>query len=160
MSMQFESEQDLMQEQGQVVHKIVIPAPADDNKEDADLEREVWQAEAQESATEEEDLTAENFFDFSGGTSRAPKNKTKPAVKANTSKAVKPKDPEKKYGSDFVICYARERIEMPAGEDLTLEQVRQWLETDFPEFGKERTEMLVDEDQKFIVPILKSPKKG
>lgn len=34
------------------------------------------------------------------------------------------------------------------------------VEKIYPEYSKERTEMLYDEEKKFVIPILKSSRKG
>ncbi|MFE4029247.1 hypothetical protein ACFX4N_24120 [Priestia sp. YIM B13551] len=43
---------------------------------------------------------------------------------------------------------------------MTLEQVREWLELDYPELSKERTKLVVEEEKKLIVPIVSGAKKG
>lgn len=42
----------------------------------------------------------------------------------------------------------------------TLEEIRKVVEKIYPEYSKERTEMLYDEEKKFVIPILKSSRKG
>ena len=41
-----------------------------------------------------------------------------------------------------------------------LEEIRKVVEKIYPEYSKERTEMLYDEEKKFVIPILKSSRKG
>ena len=42
----------------------------------------------------------------------------------------------------------------------TLEEIRKVVEEIYPEYSKERTEMLYDEKKKFVIPVLKSSRKG
>lgn len=42
----------------------------------------------------------------------------------------------------------------------TLEEIRKVIENTYPEYSKERTEMIYDETKKIVIPILKSSRKG
>jgi hypothetical protein len=67
--------------------------------------------------------------------------------------------PETKVNSDFVVFYAGHKVNVPE-DGMTIEQVRAFLESDFPELSKERTEMTIDKEKKEIVPVVKGAKKG
>ncbi len=72
----------------------------------------------------------------------------------------KPKDENKTYGTEYVILVFDQRIAVPE-ENMTLEKIRGFIEMDYPQFAKDRTEMFVDEPQKYIIPnVAKAPKKG
>jgi hypothetical protein len=67
--------------------------------------------------------------------------------------------PETKVNSDFVVFYAGHKVNVPE-DNMTIEEVRAFLEMDFPELSKERTEMTIDKEKKEIVPVVKGAKKG
>ncbi len=52
-----------------------------------------------------------------------------------------------------------ETVDFEGKTEVTLEEVRVALEEVYPEFSKERTEMIYDE-RGFIIPVLKGSKKG
>ena len=81
--------------------------------------------------------------------------KATPAAKAEPAK---PKEPEK-FGIDYQYAYAGHVGNLPQ-EDMTLEDIRQFLQVDFPELSKERTRMEVDTETKYIIPIVKGTKSG
>ena len=60
-------------------------------------------------------------------------------------------------GSGFVLDL--EPSDLNGKTEVTLEEVRVVLEEFYPEFSKERTEMIYDE-RGFIIPVLKGSKKG
>ena len=60
-------------------------------------------------------------------------------------------------GSGFVLDL--ETVDFEGKTEVTLEEVRVALEEVYPEFSKERTEMIYDE-RGFIIPVLKGSKKG
>ncbi|MED3627941.1 hypothetical protein P4478_12850 [Bacillus subtilis] len=82
----------------------------------------------------------------------------KPKAKNPATKKQKAK-PEEKVDTDYVVYYAGNRIPVPES-NMTLEEVRGYLETDFPELSKERTQMLLDKKEKQIVPVVSGAKKG
>ncbi|WP_067923975.1 hypothetical protein [Alicyclobacillus shizuokensis] len=82
----------------------------------------------------------------------------KRSSKNTTVKKTVTKTPEK-VGTDYMVYYAGYQIPVPRDE-MTVEEVRQMLEADYPELSKERTEMLVDAEKKQIVPVVKGAKKG
>jgi hypothetical protein len=87
----------------------------------------------------------------------------KPKAEATTKKkaAAKPKakkEPEK-VGKEYIVYYAGHRVAVPE-DDMTLDEVRSYLECDFPELSADRTEMTVDSKEKQIVPVVKGAKKG
>ena len=65
--------------------------------------------------------------------------------------------PVKLRGSGFVLDL--EPSDLNGKTEVTLEEVRVVLEEFYPEFSKERTEMIYDE-RGFIIPVLKGSKKG
>lgn len=82
----------------------------------------------------------------------------KKAPKKKVAAASKPA-PEVKVGTGFTVYYAGHRIPVPQ-EEMTLDAVRQYLESDFPELSKERTEMLMNKEKNEVVPVVKGAKKG
>lgn len=84
----------------------------------------------------------------------------KPKVKPKEVKKAKPKaKEEQKVDQEYMIYYAGHRVPVPQN-NMTLESVRQFLEMDFPELSKARTEMTIDTKEKQIVPVVKGAKKG
>lgn len=65
--------------------------------------------------------------------------------------------PLKIRGSGFVMDL--EASDFNGKTEVTLEEVREALEEVYPEFSKERTEMIYDE-RGFVIPVLKGSKKG
>lgn len=65
--------------------------------------------------------------------------------------------PLKIRGSGFVMDL--EASDFDGKTEVTLEEVREALEEVYPEFSKERTEMIYDE-RGFVIPVLKGSKKG
>lgn len=87
---------------------------------------------------------------------KKPTGKSKGKDKKNT----KPVDKKNiKVDTTWNIAYAAQQYNPPEN-DMTLEQVREWLELDYPELSKERCHMDVDADKKLIVPIVKGAKNG
>ncbi|MGM2632395.1 hypothetical protein [Bacillus cereus group sp. Bce040] len=90
------------------------------------------------------------------------KEEKKPTGKAKgkDKKNIKPVDKKNiKVDTTWNIAYAAQQYNPPEN-DMTLEQVREWLELDYPELSKERCHMDVDADKKLIVPIVKGAKNG
>ncbi len=86
-----------------------------------------------------------------------PENKKKPsAKKKSTPKKV---SPQEKVGTEYTVYYAGHKVPIPE-EEMTLEQVRSFLEADFPELSKDRAELLLDKENKHVVPVVKGAKKG
>jgi hypothetical protein len=142
-----EQEQEVTQTSQGVQHKRV--------EEEEPKEPEQAELPKEEKPEEEEVIT-----DLLGSPVAPQKPAPKPKPKAPVQKKVeaKPKE-EKKYGTDYTVCYARYREVLPK-EDMTLEDIREWLEADYPELSKERTKMDVDEKTKTIAPIPSNAKKG
>ncbi|MBU5262036.1 PRTRC system protein C [Bacillus atrophaeus] len=103
----------------------------------------------QPNNSEEEQLA---LFDEPKQEQEKPKAK-KPATKKQKAK------PEEKVGTDYVVYYAGNRIPVPE-DNMTLEEVRAYLEADFPELSKERTQMLLEKKEKQVVPVVSGAKKG
>ncbi|CDQ41877.1 hypothetical protein [Virgibacillus salexigens] len=87
-----------------------------------------------------------------------PKQEKKAPKKPSTAPKKKSK-PSQKVGMEYTVYYAGHQVPVPE-EDMTMDTVRSYLETDFPELSKDRTEMLIDEKNKQIVPVVKGAKKG
>lgn len=88
-----------------------------------------------------------------------PKQQVAEAASAKKKTPAKKADANQKVNPDFMVYYAGKRIAVPES-DMSLEQLRVYLEGDFPELSKERTEMTVDMTKKEVVPVVKGAKKG
>ena len=78
---------------------------------------------------------------------------TRPAEKVNTVLL-----PAVVRAGGFMMTVQSEDIN---GQRMaTLEEIRKVVEKIYPEYSKERTEMLYDEKKKFVIPVLKSSRKG
>lgn len=89
--------------------------------------------------------------------------KKKESTKKGSKKTSKPK--VEKYDLPLVVRYAQQNIELTAEhfggvEKVTLEEVRKYLEDDYPELGKERTLMEYDKDKGLVIPIVRGSRKG
>ncbi len=60
-------------------------------------------------------------------------------------------------GSGFKMQVEKE--DLKGAESATLEEIRAVIESVYPEFSKERTEMIYDE-RNFVIPVLKGSRKG
>lgn len=89
---------------------------------------------------------------------KATKNKKDTALSKNIKGQVDKKS-NMKVDTTWNIAYAAQQYNPPE-DDMTLEQVREWLELDYPELSKERCRMEIDESKKLIVPIVKGSKNG
>lgn len=78
---------------------------------------------------------------------------------AKKIKEQKTKRENMKVDTTWNIAYAAQQYNPPE-DDMTLEQVREYLEIDFPELSKERCRMEIDSAKKLIVPIVSGAKKG
>lgn len=148
--MEFENQNELeakVEQATGVVHRRV----------DEDEPKEPEQAALPKEAPADE---PEEMFDLLGEpVNEEPKKPAKKESKPKPApKKVAPKLPEK-YGTDFRVAYARYTEILPK-EDMTLDEVREWMEVDFPELSKERTKMDVDVETKTIVPMVVGAKKG
>ncbi|PVC74998.1 hypothetical protein C2I27_03670 [Priestia megaterium] len=89
--------------------------------------------------------------------------KKQPAKKAATpapaAKSTPKVDTKTKVGSDYNVYYAGHSIPVPQ-DDMSLEQLRSFLEADFPEMSKERTKMTVNTEKKQVVPVIHGGKNG
>lgn len=66
----------------------------------------------------------------------------------------------KKYGTEYTIYYAGHSVPVPH-DDMTLEDIREFLHCDFPELSKDRTSWNTDqEEDKILVPVISGAKKG
>lgn len=88
-----------------------------------------------------------------------PKETSKAKEKKPAASAPKKAAPEQKVTNEFMIYYAGNQIPV-LQDEMTLEEVRSFLESDFPELSKERTEMTVNMEKKEVVPVVKGAKKG
>lgn len=85
-----------------------------------------------------------------------------PEKKKETKKKTsspKKADPLKKVDASFTVVYAGHKVAVPY-DDMTLEEVRSFLEADYPELSKERAQLLLDEEKKYIIPVVKGAKNG
>lgn len=86
------------------------------------------------------------------------KGKKDPALSKNIKKQMENRK-NMKVDTTWNIAYAAAQYNPPEN-DMTLEQVREWLELDYPELSKERCRMEIDEEKKLIVPIVSGSKNG
>ena len=87
----------------------------------------------------------------------------KPVEKKKADK-VKPTTPPveqepDEYPIDRTVFYAGHRLAVP-GRTMKKEDVRAWLEEQFPELRKDNTEMVYDEKTGALIPVIKAHKKG
>ncbi|MCD7911045.1 hypothetical protein KC480_05835 [Bacillus velezensis] len=127
-----------------------------------EFEKEQTQDQHQEFGTrleQEEPKQPDNVEEEQLALFEEPKEeKTKVTSKKPATKKQKAK-PDDKVDTDYVVYYAGNRIPVPES-NMTLEEVRAYLESDFPELSKERTQMLLDKKEKQIVPVVSGAKKG
>jgi hypothetical protein len=112
----------------------------------------------------EEDQQLDLFGEPAEPVSPSPKaqSNSKPKKKNSKNKLpewYQPPKPDEKVSTEFTVYYAGHRIPVPE-DNMTLESLREFLEGDFPELSKERTEMTIDREKKQVVPIVKGAKKG
>jgi hypothetical protein len=69
-----------------------------------------------------------------------------------------PKIHEKKYGTEYTVFFAGHEKRVPA--EMTQEEIRQYLEEDFPELSKDRTSFDVNEEKKHLYVRVSGGKKG
>lgn len=85
-----------------------------------------------------------------------------PTVPANdkATKEVKSKTAEPEvYDKDRIVAYAGHQ-HVVTDRTLSLEQIRQVLERDFPELSKDRCEMTYNATTGIVVPVVKGSRKG
>ena len=128
----------------------VVPAPAP-TKEEAKEEIPVVQikvpgVEVKQTKTSSAKTTAKKET-----------KKTDPALSKNIKEQMKKKE-ERKVDGTWEVAYAAQRLNPP--HEMTLEELRQYLELDWPELSKERCRMTIDEEKKLIVPIVSGAKNG
>jgi len=80
--------------------------------------------------------------------------KPTPATKAKAKPTV-----TTKVNTEYTVYYAGSRIDVPE-DDMTVEELRSFLEADFPELSKERANLIVDEAKKHVIPVVSGAKKG
>ena len=89
-----------------------------------------------------------------------------PAPTADKKKVEKPKtvapaveqEPDV-YPVDRTVYYAGHRLPVPS-RTMKKEDVRVWLEEQFPELRKDNTEMIYDDKTGALIPVVKAHKKG
>ena len=118
---------------------------------DSDEKKDDNAAETNEESVNVEENGQFSLFD-------APEEKKEEPKKKKSSNAKKAK-PEDKVDTEYTVYYAGHQVPVPES-DMTLETLRSYLEMDFPELSKERTEMLIDKKEKQVVPVVKGAKKG
>ncbi|WP_263117516.1 MoaD/ThiS family protein [Bacillus subtilis] len=87
------------------------------------------------------------------------RSKTDKKALSQNIKTQKKKRESMKVDKTWNIAYAANQYNPPE-DDMTLDEVRQWLELDYPELSKERCRMEVNEEKKLIIPIVSGAKKG
>ena len=83
--------------------------------------------------------------------------KKNPALTKNIKEQIKKND-ERKVDGTWQVAYAARRLNPP--HEMTIEELRQFLELDWPELSKDRCSMTIDEEKKLIVPIVNGAKNG
>lgn len=83
--------------------------------------------------------------------------KTRPSKPA-PAKAALATEPDE-YDIDRTVYYAGHRLAVPS-RTMKKEDVRAWLEEQFPELRQENTEMVYDEKTGVLIPVLKAHTKG
>lgn len=91
------------------------------------------------------------------------KTKTKAKGKSSSELAEKLKEQKKKKEDvtitpEWTIAYSAQQYHVP--NNMKLEEVRQWMELDYPELSKERTTWDINEEKHLLVPIVSGAKKG
>jgi PRTRC genetic system protein A len=131
------------------------------DQEAPDSANQVDQVDQNKSGAEDKPAEAEapdDLFDLMGDAGRDfKKKKPEPTKPGSTQQAVKKPEP-KLYPSGSTIVYAGHKIELE--EDMTGDQIIDFLEDDFPELTKENTEFTHDEARNRIIPNRKALKKG
>lgn len=84
--------------------------------------------------------------------------KKKASEVSKNIKAQMEKKANMKVDPTWEVAYAGNRYNPP--HEMTLDELRQYLELDYPEMSKERCRMDVEEDKKLIVPMITGAKKG
>ncbi|MGL4819797.1 MAG: hypothetical protein ACRC5C_07440, partial [Bacilli bacterium] len=85
------------------------------------------------------------------------------AKKKTAGKVGSLKDQKKAKGDTIIdehweCAYAATRVRPP--RKMTIEELRQSLELDYPELSYDRTTWEVDTDKKILIPIVTGSKKG
>lgn len=91
------------------------------------------------------------------------KTKSKAKGKASSELANKLKEQKEKQENmtitpEWTIAYSAQQYHVP--HDMKIEEVREWMEVDYPELSKERTTWDIDESKRLLVPIVSGAKKG
>lgn len=126
----------------------VVPAPA---KEEAKEEIPVVQIKVPGAESKQTKASPTKT------TTKKTTKKADPALSKNIKEQMKKKE-ERKVDGTWEVAYAAQRLNPP--HEMTLEELRQYLELDWPELSKERCRMTVDEEKKLIVPIVSGAKNG
>lgn len=100
-------------------------------------------------------------LDLFGGEDKKDKKETKAAPPKSAPKSTpkKSQDQDQKVNTAFTVYYAGHQVAVPE-DGMTLENLRRYLESDFPELSKDRTRMTVDIKKNQVVPIVQGAKKG
>lgn len=91
------------------------------------------------------------------------KTTAKSKGKASSELAQKLKEQKKKKEDvtitpEWTIAYSANQYHVP--HNMKVEEVRQWMEVDYPELSKERTTWDINEEKQLLVPIVLGAKKG
>ena len=102
------------------------------------------------------DLPEENRAEL-GLNVPAPADKKKIEKPKTVAPAVEQEPDE--YPVDRMVYYAGHRLPVPS-RTMKKEDVRVWLENQFPELRKDNTEMIYDDKTGALIPVVKAHKKG
>lgn len=111
------------------------------------LDKKTKEAEAKATPAKKEQVAKVAAAKKSGTVSAPPK------IKKNIP------DSKEKFGTDYEVYYARGRDQVPKN-DMTVEQIREFMEVSYPEMSKERTSWSVDREKKYLFPDVSGAKKG
>lgn len=105
--------------------------------------------------------TEDQQLDLFGGAPEPVEKKVETKKKTSAKPASVPQkkiDPQK-VGTDYTVMYAGHKIPVPQ-DDMLLEDLRAYLEADYPELSRERAELIIDKEKFHVVPVVKGAKKG
>lgn len=112
---------------------------------------------AELSSKEEEPIVPVKVVD----TKKKKRTQSKPKESSDLAKKLKEQKKKKEDTTitpEWTIAYSAQQYHVP--HDMKVEEVRQWLEVDYPELSKERTTWDIDESKHLLVPIVSGAKKG
>lgn len=99
-----------------------------------------------------------SFFPSADGTARPEGDKPRPPKPDKAAPRAQDKEPAV-YDKDRMVAYAGHQLPI-TDRTLSLEQIRQLLEPQYPELSKDRCDMTYDNKTGIIVPVVKGARKG